>query len=61
MLGDYDVISGLIENLKDMEWEPYCFKLGREGFVKEVQQRSEEWLKELSLNIEGKGETENWV
>ena len=38
----FDTISPLIENLKEMEWEPYWFKLGREGFVKEVQKRSGE-------------------
>jgi len=34
--------------LKDMEWEPYWFKLGRDGFVKEVRKRSEELFQELS-------------
>jgi hypothetical protein len=37
-----------MENLKDMEWEPYWFKLGRDGFVNEVQKRSGELFKELS-------------
>jgi uncharacterized protein (DUF169 family) len=44
----FNLISGLIENLKDMEWEPYWFKLGRDGFVNEVRKRSEELFKELS-------------
>jgi uncharacterized protein (DUF169 family) len=44
----FNLISGLMENLKDMEWEPYWFKLGRDGFVNEVQKRSEELFKELS-------------
>jgi uncharacterized protein (DUF169 family) len=44
----FNLISGLIENLREMEWEPYWFKLGRDGFVNEVQKRSEELFKELS-------------
>jgi uncharacterized protein (DUF169 family) len=36
----FDTISSLLENLKEMEWEPYWFKLGREGFAKEVKKRS---------------------
>lgn len=43
----FDLISGLIENLKDMEWEPYWFKLGREGFINEVKRRTEELAKKL--------------
>lgn len=38
----FDQIPMLIENLKEMDWEPYWFKLGREGFVKEVKKRSGE-------------------
>jgi hypothetical protein len=48
----FNLISGLIENLKEMEWEPYWFKLGRDGFVNEVQKRSGQLLQELSQNIE---------
>ena len=44
----FDAISSLIENLKEMEWEPYWFKLGREGFVKEVKKRSGELFQKLS-------------
>ncbi|MGD0780811.1 MAG: DUF169 domain-containing protein [Dehalococcoidales bacterium] len=44
----FDTISSLIENLKEMEWEPYWFKLGREGFVKEVKKRSGELAKKLA-------------
>jgi len=47
----FDTISPLIENLKDMEWEPYWFKLGRDGFVKEVQKRSGELFQKFS-NVE---------
>jgi hypothetical protein len=43
----FDLISGLIENLKDMEWEPYWFKLGRDGFVEEVKKRGDELTEEL--------------
>jgi uncharacterized protein (DUF169 family) len=41
----FDLLPGLIDNLNDMEWEPYWFKLGRDGFVKEVKKRSEEMAK----------------
>ncbi len=44
----FDLLSGLIENLKDMEWEPYWFKLGREGFIKEVKRTSSELAQELA-------------
>jgi uncharacterized protein (DUF169 family) len=44
----FDAISPLMENLKEMEWEPYWFKLGREGFVKEVKKRSGELFQKLS-------------
>jgi hypothetical protein len=36
----FDTIGPLIANLKEMDWEPYWFKLGREGFIKEVKKRS---------------------
>jgi len=38
----------VIENLKEMEWEPYWFKLGREGFIKEVKKRSGELAEKLA-------------
>lgn len=44
----FDLLPGLIENLKEMEWEPYWFKLGRDGFVKEVRKRSGELTQELA-------------
>jgi uncharacterized protein (DUF169 family) len=44
----FDTIAPLIANLKEMEWEPYWFKLGREGFVKEVKKRSGELAKKLA-------------
>jgi uncharacterized protein (DUF169 family) len=44
----FDTISSLIANLKEMEWEPYWFKLGREGFIKEVKKQSGELAKKLA-------------
>jgi uncharacterized protein (DUF169 family) len=44
----FDLLPGLIENLKEMEWEPYWFKLGREGFIKEVKKRSGELAEKLA-------------
>jgi len=51
----FDTISPLIENLKEMEWEPYWFKLGREGFVKEVKKRSGELSQKLGEDYAGPG------
>jgi uncharacterized protein (DUF169 family) len=48
----FDTISPLIENLKEMEWEPYWFKLGRDGFVKEVRKRADE----LSTKLTGRAQ-----
>jgi len=47
----FDAISSLMENLNDMEWEPYWFNLGREGFVEEVQKRERELTKRLSMDF----------
>jgi uncharacterized protein (DUF169 family) len=44
----FDTLASLIENLKEMEWEPYWFKLGRDGFVKEVRERSGELFQKYS-------------
>jgi uncharacterized protein (DUF169 family) len=38
----FDQLPMLIENLKDMEWDPYWFHLGGEGFHAEVRRREEE-------------------
>jgi uncharacterized protein (DUF169 family) len=46
-----DLILPLIDNLQDMEWEPYWFNLGREGFIQEVQKRSGELAQELYPEI----------
>jgi len=51
----FDQISQLIENLKEIEWEPYWFKLGREGFVKEVKKRSSELAQKMGINYGGPG------
>ncbi|MDD5338010.1 MAG: DUF169 domain-containing protein [Dehalococcoidales bacterium] len=51
----FDTISPLIDNLKEMEWEPYWFKLGREGFIKEVTKRTVEMSKKLKQNYRGPG------
>jgi uncharacterized protein (DUF169 family) len=32
-----EMLPMMIENLEDMEWEPYWFNLGRDGFVKGVK------------------------
>jgi len=39
-----------------MEWEPYWFKLGREGFMKEVRKRSGELAKRLGKDYSGPGQ-----
>jgi uncharacterized protein (DUF169 family) len=51
----FDTISPLIENLEEMEWEPYWFKLGREGFVKEVKKRTMELSGKLKQDYSGPG------
>jgi uncharacterized protein (DUF169 family) len=51
----FDTISPLIENLKEMEWEPYWFKLGRDGFTKEVAKRSKELSKTINEDYSGPG------
>jgi uncharacterized protein (DUF169 family) len=45
----FDTISSLMENLNDMEWEPYWFNLGREGFIEEVQKRDKELYRQLGI------------
>jgi uncharacterized protein (DUF169 family) len=46
----FDAISALVENLNDMEWEPYWFNLGRDGFIQEVQKREKELMRQLSID-----------
>jgi uncharacterized protein (DUF169 family) len=36
----FDAIPSLIDNLNQMEWDPYWFHLGRDGFYAEVKKRS---------------------
>jgi uncharacterized protein (DUF169 family) len=43
-----DLILPLIDNLQDMDWNPYWFDLGREGFINEVQKRSQQLGQELA-------------
>lgn len=43
-----DKILPLIDNLKDMEWHPDWFDMGREGFIEAVTERSQKLGKELS-------------
>jgi uncharacterized protein (DUF169 family) len=45
----FDTISPLIENLNHMEWEPYWFNLGRDGFIEEVQKREKELTKKIGV------------
>jgi uncharacterized protein (DUF169 family) len=51
----FDTISSLVENLQEMEWEPYWFRLGREGFIKEVKKRSGELAKKMGQGYSGPG------
>ena len=44
----FNTISPLIENLREMDWEPYWFNLGREKFMKETRARSNELRKKLA-------------
>jgi len=44
----FDQLPMLLDNLNNMEWEPYWFKLGREGFVNEVKKKSGELAQKLS-------------
>jgi uncharacterized protein (DUF169 family) len=44
----FNTISALIENLREMDWEPYWFRLGREKFMKETRERSDELKKKLA-------------
>ncbi|OGN98974.1 MAG: hypothetical protein A2Y58_01240 [Chloroflexi bacterium RBG_13_51_52] len=44
----FDAISPLIENLKEMDWDPFWFHLGREGFIKEVPKKTAALLKKFA-------------
>jgi hypothetical protein len=43
------LLPGLIEDLRDMEWEPDWFRLGRDGFIKAVRQLEKDIKEELSI------------
>jgi len=45
----WNLIPGLINDLKDMEWDPEWFRLGRDGFIKAVGQLEKDIQKELRL------------
>ena len=45
----WNLLPGLIDDLKDMEWDPEWFKLGRDGFIKAVRQLEQDIQKELHL------------
>jgi uncharacterized protein (DUF169 family) len=51
----FDTIASLIDNLKEMEWEPYWFKLGRDGFVEEVEKRTNEMAEKLGVTTAAPG------
>ena len=46
----FDHIADLIANLEEMDWEPYWFDLGREGFIKENMKKSGELAQKLGLS-----------
>ncbi len=41
-----EMLSTMIENLEDMEWEPHWFNLGRDGFIKGVQELEAQMIRE---------------
>ena len=45
----FDHFADLILSLEEMDWEPYWFNLGREGFIKENMKRSGELAQKLGL------------
>lgn len=45
----FDTIASLIDNLNEIDWEPYWFKLGRDGFIDEVQRRDKELNEQLGI------------
>ena len=44
----YDLLPGMIENLKDMKWVPHSYTIGREGHKKKVKGIVQELNKELA-------------
>jgi uncharacterized protein (DUF169 family) len=51
----FDTIAPLMDNLNEMEWEPYWFNLGRDGFVKEVEKRTNEMSEILGVTSAAPG------
>lgn len=51
----FDQLSQLIDNLKTMEWEPDWFKMGREGFIKTVKERTKAMSKRMNEDYSGPG------
>ncbi len=45
----FDLIAPLIANLKEMEWNPDWFNLGREGFIEKAKTSSKELADEYGL------------
>jgi len=48
----FDMLLPLMENLKDMEWNPDWFNLGREGFIERTKKSSKGFAVELGLSTE---------
>lgn len=46
-----EILSEMIENLGEMEWEPHWFKLGRDGFVKGVKGLEEKIAREFPSDL----------
>jgi len=44
----YDLLPGMIENLKDMKWVPHSYTIGREGHKKKVKGIVQELKQELA-------------
>jgi uncharacterized protein (DUF169 family) len=45
----FDLVGPLMENLKEMEWNPDWFNLGREGFIDKAKTSSKKLAKEYGL------------
>jgi uncharacterized protein (DUF169 family) len=45
----WNLIPQLIQDLKDMEWHPHWYDLGRDGFIKAVRQMEKDVKQELSI------------
>lgn len=45
----WNLLPGLMDDLKDMEWDPHWFGLGRDGFIKAVRQLEKDIKEDLSI------------